>query len=144
MRSWPSLSGWLQASNKSDHRNDESRELHLPSSWSLRLRLLFWVTIALLPIAIVSVLQGMDRARSDLAEVRDRLVSTARASATPAQNVLASADQIARAVANLPDVRNISPDCNQEMASALRGLMFFTNISRLDAKGRIVCSAVPR
>jgi two-component sensor histidine kinase len=105
---------------------------------------LFWVTIALLPIAVVSVLQGMDRARSDLTEVRDRLVSTARASATPAQNVLASADQIARAVANLPDVRNISPDCNQEMASALRGLMFFTNISRLDAKGRIVCSAVPR
>jgi two-component sensor histidine kinase len=86
----------------------------------------------------------MQGAARDAEQVRELLIATARTASTPEQNVLAAADQVARAVANLPDVRNAGPSCNQELAAALRGLMFFTNISRLDTSGRIVCAAVPR
>lgn len=95
-------------------------------------------------MALWSFIQGMERAQRDSTDVRDLLVATAKSAATPAQNVLASADQVTRAVANLPSVRKVTPDCNQDLSSALRGLMFFTNISRLDSSGRIVCAASPR
>jgi two-component sensor histidine kinase len=114
-----------------------------PSGGPLRLRLLLTVTVALLPIAIASFMQGVDRAHRDMSEVRDRLVATVRLTATPEQNVLAAADQIARVVANLPQVRDAEPGCDQELASALKGIAFFTNISRVDANGRIICSALP-
>ena len=95
-------------------------------------------------MAIWSVVQGMERAARDTADVRELLVATAKSASTPAQNVLASADQVARAVANLPSVRNATPDCSRDLAAEARGLMFFTNISRLDAHGKIVCAASAR
>jgi len=90
-----------------------------------------------------SFVQGMDRATRDVAEVQAQLVASARTASTPAQNLLASADQVARTIANLPAVRDVKPACSQILAAAQHGLMFFTNISRLDASGRIVCAASP-
>jgi two-component sensor histidine kinase len=89
------------------------------------------------------MLQGVDRARHDVEDVRATLSATAHEAATPEQNVLAAAGQIAHALANLPDVRDVTPKCNQDLADALRGLAFFKNIARLDVSGRIVCSADP-
>jgi two-component sensor histidine kinase len=89
------------------------------------------------------MLQGIDRARHDVEDVRETLSATAREAATPEQNVLAAAGQIVRALSNLPDVRDITPRCNQDLADSLRGLAFFKNIAREDARGRIVCSADP-
>ena len=91
-----------------------------------------------------SFVQGMDRATRDAAEVQAQLVASARTASTPAQNLLASADQVARTIANLPAVRDVKPACSHILADAQHGLMFFTNISRLDASGRIVCAASPR
>ncbi|HEY2069752.1 MAG TPA: sensor histidine kinase [Rhizomicrobium sp.] len=101
------------------------------------------VTLALLPIVVLSVLQGVDRVRHEIAETRARLSETARAAATPEQNILGSGEQILRALANMGDVRNATADCNLDLADALHGLQFFTNITRLDANGVVVCSAVP-
>jgi len=89
------------------------------------------------------MMQGIDRARSDVREVRQALSATAHEAATPEQNVLAAAGQIVGALANLPDVRDVTAKCNQELVDTLRGLSFFRNITRIDASGRIVCSAVP-
>ena len=72
---------------------------------SLRTRLLFVVIIALLPAAIVSVVQGLDRIQRDAEEVRALLVQTARATASDEQNLLALAEQILRTHANQPVVR---------------------------------------
>ncbi len=91
-----------------------------------------------------SFVQGMDLAKHDVAAVRENLVASAHTASMPAQNVLASADQVARTIASLPAVRDIGPTCSKDLANALRGLMFFTNISRLDPSGRIVCAASPR
>jgi two-component sensor histidine kinase len=121
----------------------ESSQPNLEGGWSLRLRLLITVTIALFPIAIASIVQGLDRARSDEAEVHDRLVQTTHAASGAEGNLLASAEQILRALGNLPDVRDAGSDCNQDLSAALRGLSFFTNIARIDANGAVICAALP-
>jgi len=95
-------------------------------------------------MTVWSLVQGMQGAARDTQHVRELLIATARTASTPEQNVLAAADQVARAVANLPDVRDATPSCSQQLSAALRGLMFFTNISRLDASGKVICAASRR
>lgn len=143
MRSWRNWIGWPLSKGEL-RQNEESKAPLPPSGWSLRVSLLLYVTLALFPIAVASMLQGVDRARHDVEDVRATLSATAREAATPEQNVLAAAGQIARALSNLPDVRDVTSRCNQELSDALRGLAFFRNIAREDANGRIVCSADPR
>ncbi len=111
---------------------------------SLRLRLMLTVTVALAPIVLASLIQGMERARDDTAEVHDRLVETAHAAGNSEENMLAAAEQIARALANLAAVRDAEPGCGRALADALKGLSFFTNIARIDASGRVICAADPR
>jgi two-component sensor histidine kinase len=100
------------------------------------------IVVWLLPAAIVSVVQGLDRLNRDNEDVRERLIQTARATAGDEQNMLASAEQILRALANQPEVRGVTAECHQALASALRGLSFFVNIARFDANGNMVCSAL--
>ncbi len=113
-------------------------------TWPLRLQLLLWVSIALLPIAIASLLQGVDRAQRDIVDVRERLVQSARAASTGEENMLASGEQILRALANLPEVRNAGPGCSQALGEALKGLSFIVSLSRIGPDGRVRCSALPR
>jgi two-component sensor histidine kinase len=111
--------------------------------WPLRISLLFWVTLALLPIAAVSILQGVDRARIDVADVHDHLRQSARAAASDEENLLLSAEQIARAIANIADVRNVTPGCDAVLSDALIGVKYFANISRIDRNATVVCSGLP-
>jgi two-component sensor histidine kinase/low affinity Fe/Cu permease len=111
--------------------------------WSLRTRLLVAVTVALLPIAIASFLQGLDRVERDTRDIRAQLVQITRASASREENLLASAEQITRALANMPAVRHGGAGCSLALSDALRNLSFFTNLARVDAQGYIVCSARP-
>jgi two-component sensor histidine kinase len=78
-----------------------------------------------------------------MADTRERLVQTARAASTREDNIFASAEQIARTLASLSDVRDASTGCDEDLANAQRGAVFTTNISRSDRNGRIVCSAIP-
>jgi two-component sensor histidine kinase len=95
-----------------------------------------------MPIAIVSVFQGLDRARSDMTNVHERLVQSAHVAASGEENVLASGEQILRALSNLDDVRNVNSDCDRTLADVLIGVRFLTNLSRADKDGKIVCSAL--
>ncbi len=99
------------------------------------------VTVALTPIMVASVIQGMERAKSDTVLVRERLIETAQAAGSSEENMLAAAEQIARALANMPAVRDAGPDCSRALSDALKGLSFFTNIARIDDRGRVVCAA---
>jgi two-component sensor histidine kinase len=111
---------------------------------SLRTQFFLAVTIALIPIAVVSVLQGLERKKIDIANVRERLVQSARIAASSEENVLASSEQILRALAGNDDVRKVTANCDQTLADTLIGVHFISNIARLDANGRVVCSARPR
>src|SRR5258707_7103862 len=46
--------------------------------WTLRRRLQAIITLALLPVVLVSLFQGVARARLDIANVHDRLLQSAR------------------------------------------------------------------
>ncbi|HWD50287.1 MAG TPA: sensor histidine kinase [Rhizomicrobium sp.] len=144
MKSWRNLTGWFHPPIQARLPAEDLRDLPADNhGWSLRLRLLLAVTLALAPIAIASVVQGLDRAHSDMADVHDRLVETAAAAATREDNIFASAEQIARTLAALPEVRDATAGCDADLANAQHGTEFTTNISRTDRNGRIVCSAVP-
>ncbi len=114
------------------------------SGWSLRLRLLLWVGLVLLPPALLSILQGVANARRDVADLHEQLISTARTAAAPAENILASARDVARALSHLPEVRDATPECNADLASAMRGIAFISNMARVNASGRVVCAVLPK
>src|SRR5258705_11416909 len=84
--------------------------------WSLRARLLIFVSIALWPIAVVSIFQGIERADADRSSIRDRMVQSAQALAGDEDDLLASAEQITRAISNISAV----PPGNTESGSVLK------------------------
>lgn len=102
-----------------------------------------FVTVALLPIAIVSIFQGIERAKADGENVHDRLVQSAQSLAADQDNLLSSAEQIARAVSNVTAVRAVRADCDTVLKEALVGITFFGNLARVDRTGLVVCSALP-
>jgi two-component sensor histidine kinase len=138
VRSWPS---WTD-SRRGEARNPSERpaaERH----WPLRVKLLLWVTFALLPIAIVSILQGVERAKLDANDVHERLLQAARGAASDEANILFSAEQIVRALANISAVRAATPACDGVLGDALVGVKYFSSIARIDRNGKVVCSALP-
>jgi two-component sensor histidine kinase len=144
MKSWRNWIDWFR-DTLSQLLRDGAPSEPLPEGVSpLRVRLLFIVTIALTPIAVVSILQGMDRAQRDAADVHERLIETARAAASREGNMIAASEQIARTVANLPDVRTANGNCSRALTGAVRASRYVVNLSRIDAKGRILCAAVPQ
>ena len=111
--------------------------------WTIRRRLLVIITIALLPVVAVSLFQGVERVKRDTEDVRAQLIQSARTTAASEQEVLNAGEQILRAMGSLQDVRDMSGNCDGIMADAMIGVSYFTNLSRIDAKGTLVCSAVP-
>src|SRR5258708_2341935 len=92
---------------------------------------------------MVSIFQGIERARADGEHVHDSLVQSARSLAVDEDNLLSSAEQIARAVSNVTAVRAVRPDCDTVLKEALVGITYFGNLARVDRNGLVVCSALP-
>lgn len=110
--------------------------------WTLRRRLQVIITLALLPVVLVSLFQGVARARMDIANVHERLLQNARNVAAGDQNLLAAAEQVLRAVASLSEVRGMNGNCDGVLADTLIGVRYFSNLARIDEQGRVVCSAM--
>jgi len=110
--------------------------------WTLRRRLQVIITLALLPVVLVSIFQGVARARLDMATVHERLLQSARTVAAGDQNLLAAAEQVLRAVASLSEVRGMNGNCDGVLADTLIGVRYFSNLARIDENGRVVCSAM--
>lgn len=110
--------------------------------WTLRQRLQLIITLALIPVIMVSLFQGVARARLDIANVHDRLIQSARTVAAGDQNLLAAAEQVLRAVGSLSEVRGMSGNCDGVLADTLIGVRYFSNLTRIDGSGRVACSAV--
>src|SRR5882757_6500128 len=110
--------------------------------WTLRRRLQAIITLALLPVVLVSIFQGVARARLDIANVHDRLLQSARSVAAGDQNLLAAAEQVLRAVGSLTEVRGMNGNCDGVLADTLIGVRYFSNLTRIDSSGRVACSAM--
>src|SRR4029079_16468353 len=110
--------------------------------WTLRRRLQAIINLALLPVVLVSIFQGVARARLDIDHVHTTLLQEARTVAAGDQNLLAAAEQVLRAVGSLSEVRNMNGNCDGVLADTLIGVRYFSNLSRIDADGRVACSAM--
>ena len=141
MKSWRNSIASRLETRRSRHKPG-SRAPPIDRNWSLRFGLLVVVSVALSPIATFSALQGLERARSDVTSIHERLTKSARSAASGEESVLASAEQVTRALSNLPAVRDGSPACDSELSEALFGVTNFSNLARLNKKGVVVCSAV--
>jgi two-component sensor histidine kinase len=114
-----------------------------PGWTTLRRRLLLIITIALLPIVMVSLFQGAERVQRDVNDVRAQLTTSAKAAAEDYKSVFSSGEQILRAMGSLSDVREMTGNCDSILADAMVGVNYFTNLSRANADGTLVCSALP-
>ncbi len=134
-RNWIASSPTMAATSAGD---DSPRQ-----GWSLRARLLIFVSIALWPIAVVSIFQGIERADADRSSIRDRMVQSAQALAGDQDDLLASAEQVTRAISNISAVRAVTQECGSVLKEALVGITYFSNLMRIDQSGAAVCSALP-
>jgi two-component sensor histidine kinase len=103
---------------------------------------LFWIILWLLPAAAVSVVQGFDRVQRDVADVRDRLIQTARATASDEESVFSAGGQVLSALANQPEVRMGTEQCSAALTNAIKGLTYISNILRFDEQGNVSCAAL--
>jgi two-component sensor histidine kinase len=143
VRSWTSWISSVLAGPKISPKNASNKLLkHRFSGWALRQRLQFIVTLALLPVVMVSIFQGVARTSLDIANIHERLVQSARTVAGGDQNLLAAAEQVLRAVGSLSEVRAMSGNCDGVLSDTLIGVRYFSNLTRIDAKGNVVCSAM--
>src|SRR3569623_1597509 len=145
VRSWRSLmSSALGGPTSLQPRSAPSNTNGMSSEpgWTLRQRLQVIITLALLPVVLVSIFQGVARARLDIANVHDRLLQSAWSVAAGDQNLLAAAEQVLRAVASLSEVRGMNGNCDGVLADTLIGVRYFSNLARADENGRVVCSAM--
>jgi two-component sensor histidine kinase len=145
MKSWRSLITWLRQTPRTPAEISPTTRATLPDAGGrpLRLRLLFWIILALLPAAALALIQGWDRVSRDVSDVRERLIQTARATGSDTETLLASEEQILRSLSNVPEVREGTANCGMALQNALKGLSYFTNIGRANADGEILCAAVP-
>jgi two-component sensor histidine kinase len=143
MKSWRSLIGWPQSIRRCPaSESTSSRTPPETSARPLRLRLLFWIAIWLAPVAAISIVQGIDRVERDAADVRERMFESGRANASQEENVFASGEQVLRALANQPQVREPGAGCAKALADGLKGLVYFADFYRVDPHGNILCAAV--
>src|ERR1700704_813420 len=137
VRSWRSLISSAQgapptsSAEKSAPNNGVTSGGREPG-WTLRRRLQAIITLALLPVVLVSIFQGVARARLDIANVHDRLLQSARTVAAGDQNLLAAAEQVLRAVGSLSEVRSMNGNCDGVLSDTLIGVRYFSNLTRID------------
>ncbi|MBV9331258.1 MAG: sensor histidine kinase [Alphaproteobacteria bacterium] len=108
----------------------------------LRPQLFFYLTLALLPIAAVSIVQGIERVRIDTANVHERLIQSALAAAADENRTLASAERLLQTVAGFEEVRRMTPACDYALSVAFGSSRNVSNLARLDSSGKVVCAAL--
>src|SRR3984957_2287934 len=147
VRSWHSLiSSALAVPSRSPEKSVPSNSMSHAGArepgWTLRRRLQAIITFALLPVVLVSIFQGVARARLDIANVHDRLIQSARTVSGGDENLLAAAEQVLRAVGSLSEVRGMNGNCDGVLSDTLIGVRYFSNLTRIDETGRVACSAM--
>jgi two-component sensor histidine kinase len=108
---------------------------------SLRPRLLLIVVLALGPLALASVGQGLLRFQTRHVEIDANLLQMAIYTTGNERSILSSAEQYLNELAQRPNVRNAGPDCAQVLSDTLIGRSIFLNVSLLDPQGQIKCGA---
>ena len=110
---------------------------------SLRQGLILIVLVALLPVALVSIVQGMSTLENTRNLATSRLQATAKAVAERQRDPFIIAQHLLTSVASNPEVRNISPRCDEVLAVNRQNSSPIVNFVRSDATGLVRCSVLP-
>jgi len=95
------------------------------------------------PVAALSVWQGLERLRLDQENIRDNLRQSAFAAASDDQNVFFAAQEMLRTLSSDSTVRTGDVGCRTRLLKALEGSKLMRNIGRVSADGTLLCVAVP-
>ncbi|MFG1319981.1 sensor histidine kinase [Xanthobacter autotrophicus] len=110
---------------------------------SVRRRLLLVVLLALAPIAVLNIVQGLAQLTNAEEDARQRLLQQAVAAAGTQQNIFASTENVLYALKNVEEVRHAGATCTATLRGATISLPFAANIGVLDARGTVTCAALP-
>lgn len=110
---------------------------------SVRRRLLLVVLLALAPIAVLNIVQGLAQLSNAEEDARQRLLQQAVAAAGTQQNIFASTENVLYALKNVEEVRHAGATCTATLRGATISLPFAANIGVLDARGAVTCAALP-
>ena len=115
------------------------------SGWlaSLRGRLLIMVAAALAPAVALAVLQANMSYQRERANIYDQLTLAARSAANEHAKVFVGAETSLSLLTNQSELFAGPQVCRTALRLALTNLREYSNIIRLDSKGRVICSAVP-
>lgn len=125
--------------------------LHWPTLWaqlgsgkrlSLRRGLVFLIIASLLPITILSIVQGLVRVENRRAAAIRQLSESAGAMADSNQTILASTEMLLRTVAANPLVRAGGAACAGALDDIRRGSPAYANLTAYDRDGWLACSAI--
>ncbi|HEY5337347.1 MAG TPA: sensor histidine kinase [Rhizomicrobium sp.] len=108
---------------------------------SLRPKLLLIVALALGPLALASIGQGLLRFQTRHEEQDSRLLQMAMYATGNERGILSSTDLYLRELAQRPDIRNASPDCAQTLSNTLIGRPLYLDVMLVGANGKILCGA---
>ncbi len=109
---------------------------------SLRRGLVLLIIAALLPITVLSILQGMVRLENRRAAVIRQLSDSAEALADSNQSLLANTETLIRVVAMNPVVAAGGPECSAVLAQVRTKTPALANIILHDRDGRLMCAAI--
>ncbi|WP_313177454.1 ATP-binding protein [Massilia sp.] len=110
---------------------------------SLRSRLMLLVALAILPLAIMTVIGGMrEREQAVQASEENLRRLTNLAAANEAQSI-ERARQILVDLASVPDLLGPTPGCNALLADVLDRNEGYVNFGLIQLNGEVSCSAVP-
>ncbi len=108
---------------------------------SVRRSILLLIGLALVPLMILGVARSLvvlDRDRAAVeAQLSERALSTARAES----EVLTTARALLTLLSDSTDVQAGGPACSMALAQASSGFSAFSNVSRFDANGALLCSS---
>lgn len=109
---------------------------------TLKQGLILIVLVALLPIMVVSILQGMSTLQSTQRLAASRLSMSAQALAERERDPFIVAQHLLLTVAANQDVRDISPGCTTALSASRRNYAPIINFVRTQADGVVRCSVL--
>lgn len=110
---------------------------------TLRQGLILVVFAALLPVVVVSVVQGFATLENTRNLAISRLNANASAVAERERDPFVIAQHLLTTLAANPDVVDMSEGCGVAVAGALRDYRPLVNFARADANGIVQCSVIP-
>ena len=115
----------------------------VPLRRRLPVRLILIIAVSMTPVIALAIAQAWMRYQVQVADARQILTQQARTVFETGADVFTSAEPVLAALASQEAVATGSPACSSALQNALIGLETYTNLTRIDAGGQILCAALP-